>query len=123
MIGTISIGRTMKESLQAADGDEGDETPKQVLDEKTGKLVVPPAEKERVAKLKREKEEKSQAERQARVDKLVVNLDRKLSIFVEGVQGAGSQEERSEDEVCKTERLVGESFKVRTGGAHVRDPR
>lgn len=105
----------MKEALQAADAETGEEnddpsTPKMVYDSKSGKMVVPPEEKARLDKLKKEKDAVADQERKERVDKLVVNLEKKLAIFTEGVESSGMG--RPED-VARAEREVGGSFKVR----------
>ncbi|KAL7414505.1 X-domain of DnaJ-containing-domain-containing protein [Mrakia frigida] len=102
MIGQISIGRSMKEALQAAD--ESLEPPTLILDTKTGKMVIPPEEKARLDKIKKDKEDESERERKERVDKLVKNLERKLAIFVESVgeEGGGGAYEVE----------VGDSFKA-----------
>ncbi|CED83111.1 Molecular chaperone (DnaJ superfamily) [Phaffia rhodozyma] len=114
IIGQISIGRSMKEALQAADAETGEEnddpsTPRMVYDSKSGKMVIPPEEKARLDKLKKEKDALADKERKERVDKLVVNLEKKLAIFVEGVQGSGAG--RPED-MGRAEKEVGESFKT-----------
>lgn len=92
----------MKEALQAAD--ESLEPPTLILDTKTGKMVIPPEEKARLDKIKKDKEDESERERKERVDKLVKNLERKLAIFVESVgeEGGGGAYEVE----------VGDSFKV-----------
>lgn len=95
-------GRSMKEALQAAD--DSLTPPTLVLDPKTGKMVIPPEEKARLDKIKKDKEDESDRERRERVDKLVKNLERKLAIFVESVgeEGGGGAYEVE----------VGDSFKV-----------
>lgn len=123
MIGQISIGRTMKESLQAADTSEGEVDPEEAVktfDPKTGKMIVTPEEKARVDKLKKEKQAVKDQERKERVDKLVGNLERKLSIFVEGVLGSSNGDTKEEDK-RKAEKEVGASFKVRSL-PHSHDP-
>jgi len=67
-------------------------------------MVIPPEEKARLDKIKKDKEDESERERRERVDKLVKNLERKLAIFVESVgeEGGGGAYEVE----------VGDSFKV-----------
>lgn len=81
MIGQISIGRSMKEALQAADEEDGTASAKLVLDPKSGKMVVPPEEKARLDKVKKDKQLKEDQERRERVEKLVKNLEKKLTIL------------------------------------------
>lgn len=73
------LGRSMKEALQAADEEEdptgaNSTTAQMVLDPKSGKMVVPPEEKARLERIKKEKDAESDRERRERVDKLVKNL-------------------------------------------------
>ena len=91
----------MKEALQAAD--ESLAPPELVLDPKTGKMVIPPEEKARLDKIKKDKEDETDRERRERVDKLVKNLERKLAIFTESVGDGGGGAYEIE---------VGDSFKV-----------
>lgn len=100
LIGTISIGRDMKEALQAEREEEQHRANQSgpVLVDAKGKPIMTPEDLARKqARDRRLAEGKSKA-RKERVDKLSTNLVNKLSIFTESAQG-------------ENDKLVGDSFK------------
>lgn len=123
IIGEISLGKEMKEALQQAEEAEEEETSATTIEGSTpvqrdskGKPILSPEQKAK----KLEKEKKIAAEkarlREERVKKLVENLDRKLSIYVESVTGAPTDAEvaKSWREICRleSEELKTESYGV-----------
>ncbi|KAG8911514.1 hypothetical protein FRC01_005674 [Tulasnella sp. 417] len=123
IIGEISLGKEMKEALQQAEEAEEEESSANTIEGSTpvhrdskGKPILSP--EQRAKKL--EKEKKIAAEkarlREERVKKLVENLDRKLSIYVESVTGAPTDAEvaKSWREICRleAEELKTESYGV-----------
>ncbi|KAG9045333.1 hypothetical protein FS837_006496 [Tulasnella sp. UAMH 9824] len=123
IIGEISLGKEMKEALQQAEEAEEEEASATTIEGSTpvqrdskGKPILSPEQKAK----KLEKEKKIAAEkarlREERVKKLVENLDRKLSIYVESVIGAPTDAEvaRSWREICRieAEELKTESYGV-----------
>jgi len=114
IIGHISLARDMKTALQEADEAEGEDG-KQVKRDAKGKEILTEEEKAR----KDEKEKKATAEkaeaRAERVQKLVENLERKLSIFTESATGPDDVEvSRSWRTICQleAEELRKESYGV-----------
>ncbi|KAF8321237.1 DnaJ-domain-containing protein [Clavulina sp. PMI_390] len=118
IIGDISLGKEMKSALQEADeAEEAEGTgPKRVKDAK-GKDILSPEEKAK----KEEKDRKAAAERaaarEARVSKLVENLERKLSIYTESATGVAASDVdvmRSWKQICaiEAEDLKNESYGV-----------
>ncbi|KDQ09706.1 hypothetical protein BOTBODRAFT_116749 [Botryobasidium botryosum FD-172 SS1] len=108
IIGEISLGREMKEALQQADDETGAAGGK-------GKELLSPEEKakkeekDRLASIERAKA------REARVQKLVENLERKLAIYTESAYGVGDRDVgRSWREICQieAEELKQESYGV-----------
>ncbi|KAG8913620.1 hypothetical protein FRC00_001985 [Tulasnella sp. 408] len=123
IIGEISLGKEMKEALQQAEEAEEEEASATTIEGSTpvqrdskGKPILSPEQKAK----KLEKEKKIAAEkarlREERVKKLVENLDRKLSIYVESVTGAPTDAEvaKSWREICRleAEELKTESYGV-----------
>ncbi|KAG8949038.1 hypothetical protein FRC04_009112 [Tulasnella sp. 424] len=123
IIGEISLGKEMKEALQQAEEAEEEEASATTIEGSTpvhrdakGKPVLSPEQRSK----KLEKEKKIAAEkarlREERVQKLVENLDRKLSIYVESVTGAPTDAEvaKSWREICRleAEELKTESYGV-----------
>ncbi|KIJ04264.1 hypothetical protein PAXINDRAFT_94893, partial [Paxillus involutus ATCC 200175] len=113
-IGHISLARDMKTALQEAEEGEGEEG-KQVMRDAKGKEIISEEEKAR----REEKERKASAEKAAaraeRVQKLVENLDRKLSIFTESATGPDDPDvSRSWRTICQfeAEELKKESYGV-----------
>ncbi|KAF9221112.1 DnaJ-domain-containing protein [Gyrodon lividus] len=90
IIGQISLARDMKTALQEAE--DAEEDGKEVKRDAKGKEILSEEEKAR----REEKERKASAEKAAaraeRVQKLVENLDRKLSIFTESATGPDDPE-------------------------------
>jgi hypothetical protein len=81
----------MKEALQAADEETdgpNSTTAQMVLDPKTGKMVVPPEEKARLDRIKKEKDEESDRERRERVEKLVQNLGTSIIVSSKTLLGS-----------------------------------
>ncbi|PWZ01608.1 DnaJ-domain-containing protein [Testicularia cyperi] len=124
IIGTISIGKDMKEALQqdsddlerqangeAASGPEG----------KDGKPTLTPEQK--AAKDEREKKQNEEREkqRQQRVDKLVEKLVRKLSIYTESVRNANDPplEKEVEKSFREITRLEAEELKRESYGVEL----
>ncbi|KIJ08027.1 hypothetical protein PAXINDRAFT_89465, partial [Paxillus involutus ATCC 200175] len=114
IIGHISLARDMKTALQEAEEAEGEEG-KQVMRDAKGKEIISEEEKAR----REEKERKASAEKAAaraeRVQKLVENLDRKLSIFTESATGPDDPDvSRSWRTICQleAEELKKESYGV-----------
>ncbi|KIK95725.1 hypothetical protein PAXRUDRAFT_140069 [Paxillus rubicundulus Ve08.2h10] len=114
IIGHISLARDMKTALQEAEEAEGEEG-KQVKRDAKGKEIISEEEKAR----KEEKERKTSAEKAAaraeRVQKLVENLDRKLSIFTESATGPDDLDvSKSWRKICQleAEELKKESYGV-----------
>ncbi|KAF8836852.1 DnaJ-domain-containing protein [Paxillus ammoniavirescens] len=114
IIGHISLARDMKTALQEAEEAEGEEG-KQVKRDAKGKEIISEEEKAR----REEKERKASAEKAAaraeRVQKLVENLDRKLSIFTESATGPDDPEvSMSWRTICQleAEELKKESYGV-----------
>ena len=97
IIGNISLARDMKTALQEADEAEGDAQelhgPPRLKDAKGREILTPEekAKKEEKDRIKAEKDRQKAAEkaavRQERVNKLVENMERKLSIFTESATG------------------------------------
>ncbi|KAF9242843.1 DnaJ-domain-containing protein [Melanogaster broomeanus] len=113
IIGQISLARDMKTALQEAEDVE--EEGKEVKRDSKGKEILTEEEKAR----KEEKERKASAERAAarakRIEKLVENLERKLSIFTESATGPDDPEvSRSWRTICQLEadELKKESYGV-----------
>lgn len=88
IIGNISLARDMKTALQEADEDdeEGGEGKVVQRDEK-GRVIVSEEERRRKEEKAKKKADERAKERKERVDKLVENLIRKLSIFTESATG------------------------------------
>ncbi|KIJ19717.1 hypothetical protein PAXINDRAFT_69259, partial [Paxillus involutus ATCC 200175] len=109
IIGHISLARDMKTALQEAEEGEGEEG-KQVMRDAKGKEKENISEEEKARR--EEKERKASAEQRSmkaaaraeRVQKLVENLDRKLSIFTESATGPGDPDvSRSRRTICQLE--------------------
>jgi hypothetical protein len=90
IIGHISLARDMKTALQEAE--DAEEDGKEVKRDAKGKEILTEEEKAR----REEKERKTSAEKAAaraeRIQKLVENLERKLSIFTESATGPDDPE-------------------------------
>ncbi|KAH7886609.1 DnaJ-domain-containing protein [Phlebopus sp. FC_14] len=114
IIGHISLARDMKTALQEAEEAEDGEG-KEVKRDAKGKEILSEEEKAR----REEKERKANAEKTAaraeRVQKLVENLDRKLSIFTESATGPDDADvSKSWRTICQleAEELKKESYGV-----------
>ncbi|KAF4622129.1 hypothetical protein D9613_009098 [Agrocybe pediades] len=126
IIGHISLARDMKTALQEAEDAEGDEdeppSSGQRLKDAKGRDILSPEEKarkEEKEKIKAEKDKQKSAEKAAaraeRVNKLVENMERKLSIFTESATGPGDPDvTRSWKTICEleAEELKRESYGV-----------
>ncbi|KAF7290559.1 J domain-containing protein [Mycena indigotica] len=117
IIGTISLARDMKTALQEADEAEQEEQERagtRILDAK-GRPVLSEEEKAaKEAKSRAKAAEKAKA-RAERIQKLVDNLDRKLSIFTESAAGPNDREvANSWRTICALEadQLKSESYGV-----------
>ncbi|KAG8903424.1 hypothetical protein FRB99_003319 [Tulasnella sp. 403] len=116
IIGEISLGKEMKEALQQAEEAEENNNSNTI----TNAPHSPTAEARAKKLIKEEKDRKVAAEkakaREERVQKLVDNLIRKLSIYAESVTGGPSDTEvtRSWKEICRLEAedLKNESYGV-----------
>lgn len=114
IIGHISLARDMKTALQEAEDAEGDneepDTGPRLKDAK-GREVLSPEEKARKEekdRIKAEKDKQKSAEKAAaradRVNKLVENMERKLSIFTESATGPGDPDvSQSWRTICELE--------------------
>ncbi|KAG8873181.1 hypothetical protein FRB97_006976 [Tulasnella sp. 331] len=124
LIGEISLGKDMKEALQQAEDAEEEESTAAsgsgstvATKDAKGRPVLTPEQKLK----KEEKERKLQIEkakaREQRVKKLVENMERKLSIYVEACTGRPAEDSetaRSWREICRIEAedLKNESYGV-----------
>ncbi|KAI9637107.1 X-domain of DnaJ-containing-domain-containing protein [Dioszegia hungarica] len=86
-IGTISIGKDMKEAFQqqAEDGDD-------VTLDAAGKPVMSSDAMQRKLARNRARSERKAQERRVRVEKLAVNLCNKLAVFAEGAKNANDKD-------------------------------
>lgn len=127
IIGTISIGKDMKEALQQDSDDlerqaNGDSS--EVGKQANGKDAKPTLTPEQKA-AKEEKERKQTAERekqrQERVEKLVEKLIRKLSIYTESVRNANDPvlEKEVEKSFREITRLEAEELKAESYGVEL----
>jgi curved DNA-binding protein CbpA len=106
IIGNISLARDMKTALQEADEEEeeGGETGKPVLRDEKGRIIVSEEEKRKKEEKERKKSEERSKQRKERVDKLVENLTRKLSIFTESATGPNDRDvTQSFKTICQLE--------------------
>ncbi|KAJ7076539.1 X-domain of DnaJ-containing-domain-containing protein [Mycena belliarum] len=117
IIGTISLARDMKAALQEADEAEQEEAEKagtRILDAK-GRPVLSEEEKAAKEQKDRAKSAEKAKVRQERIQKLVDNLDRKLSIFTESATGPNDPDVTSSwKTICalEAEQLKQESYGV-----------
>jgi len=124
LIGEISLGKDMKEALQQAeeaDGEDGSGTLEQggsstqPRDAKGRPILTPEQRAKKAEKDRKIAAEKAKA-REERVKKLVENLERKLSIYVESCTGGPSDADvaKSWREICRleAEELKSESYGV-----------
>ncbi|EEB93196.1 hypothetical protein MPER_08183, partial [Moniliophthora perniciosa FA553] len=103
IIGQISLARDMKAALQEAEEAEAEGDGKKLKDAKGREIL---SEEERAKK--EEKDKKKAAEKAAaraeRINKLVENLERKLSIFTESATGVDDRDvTRSWRTICELE--------------------
>ncbi|KAJ7074539.1 DnaJ-domain-containing protein [Mycena amicta] len=117
IIGTISLARDMKAALQEADEAEQEEQERagtRILDAKGRPVLTEEEKAAKDAKSKAKAAEKAKA-REERIQKLVDNLDRKLSIFTESATGPNDREvANSWRTICALEadQLKSESYGV-----------
>ncbi|KAF9270539.1 DnaJ-domain-containing protein [Marasmius fiardii PR-910] len=103
IIGQISLARDMKAALQEAEEAEGDGDGKRLKDSK-GRDILSEEEKSKKEEKDRNKAAERAAARAERVNKLVENLERKLSIFTESATGVDDQDvTRSWKTICEIE--------------------
>ncbi|CAO1623174.1 unnamed protein product [Sympodiomycopsis kandeliae] len=131
IIGTISIGKDMKEALQQDSEDlekqaeSEDQSGQEQQQRKEGssadsKSNLSPAQKAAKDEKERQKEMERAIQREERVNKLVDNLIRKLSVYTESIRGIGDGEESLKEEVRKSfkeiNRLEAEELKQESYG-------
>ncbi|KAG7099542.1 hypothetical protein E1B28_001376 [Marasmius oreades] len=103
IIGQISLARDMKAALQEAEEAENDGEGKRLKDSK-GRDILSEEEKAKKEERDRKKAAERAAARAQRVNKLVENLERKLSIFTESATGVDDQDvTRSWKTICEIE--------------------
>ncbi|KAK1232066.1 DnaJ-like protein [Marasmius sp. AFHP31] len=103
IIGQISLARDMKTALQEAEEADPDGDGKRLKDSK-GRDILTEEEKARKDEKDRKKAAERAAARAERVNKLVENLERKLSIFTESATGVNDQDvTRSWKTICELE--------------------
>ncbi|EKM51214.1 uncharacterized protein PHACADRAFT_263235 [Phanerochaete carnosa HHB-10118-sp] len=111
IIGHISLAKDMKAALQEAD-EEGEENRPVQRDAKGREIVSPEEKAKRDEKARKVAAEKA-AVRKERVDKLVENLERKLSLFAESATGPNDPAvTQSYKQICalEAEELKKESY-------------
>lgn len=116
LIGEISLGKDMKAALQEADeSDEKDENGTMRIKDEKGNIILSPEEKAKKEEKARRISAEKAAAREARVTKLVEELERKLSIFTESATGPNDRDvTESWKQICEleAEELKRESYGV-----------
>lgn len=115
-IGTISIGKDMKEALQQdsedlekqAENEHNDQSQDQSQQSSSSSSSTTLTPEQKAAKDEREraKDQERAKQREERVSKLVDNLIRKLSVYTESIRGIGDGEEALKEEVRKSFREI-----------------
>ncbi|KAL4401417.1 DnaJ-like protein [Malassezia pachydermatis] len=90
IIGTISIGREMKEALQKDSDELAAEADGQAPSKKDDESMTP-EQKAKKEKEEAEKEKEKEEEREKRVTMLAEKLERKLSIYAESIKSADDE--------------------------------
>ncbi|KAI0076667.1 DnaJ-domain-containing protein [Panus rudis PR-1116 ss-1] len=113
IIGHISLAKDMKTALQEAD--ELDSEGKPIMRDAKGREILSPEERAKREEKARKAAAEKAAERAERVQKLVENLERKLSIFTESATGPNDREvSESFRTICQ---LEAEELKKESYGA------
>ncbi|KAK4689264.1 hypothetical protein P7C73_g860, partial [Tremellales sp. Uapishka_1] len=114
LIGTISIGKDMKDVFQQQHEEETEANGGMIVGPNGKPVLSPEAQARKTAREKKASDEKAKA-RKERVDKLAVNLQNKLSIFSEAAKDADDKVVgASFKEICRleAEELKSESYGV-----------
>ncbi|KAI0052206.1 DnaJ-domain-containing protein [Auriscalpium vulgare] len=114
IIGHLSLAKDMKTALQEAEDLEG-QSGQPVQRDAKGKEILSPEEKARRDEKARKASAEKAAAREERVEKLVENMVRKLSIFTESATGPDDKDVAdSWNTICglEAEELKGESYGV-----------
>lgn len=109
IIGTISIGKDMKEALQQDSEDlerQAEQGTSQTNDSEKANSGLTPEQKTAKDAKELQKDQERAKQREERVSKLVDNLIRKLSVYTESIRGIGDGEESLKEEVKKSFREI-----------------